>query len=567
MKSVKSQLKLALALVSVLVPVSAVAQSNPFPPVTDVPNVVNPNETELQREGHFLTFLGSFVAENPASSRAYYLAIDPNTTKPTFQDWLKNAGFISDTSQWNAFGPQKFACNLPGCDYPAGTYGNGIINTDAHVIVLNAADLGFVRNQFIRCVPSCTAKNPKIYTYLENYPVAPFAKGGSNFGSQDPTLVSSAYPLQSEAAAAINSAINRPLGVAPFDPLISLDPTKAKVCAPASDGCLDRIADVAFEWVPPVTNPTSSTRFGTLYAYQFFPDANNNITETVNFAPELVGNAKVLDFKTGQFVTVVAGDKFAPNLDFIGFKQHPGVCLVCHGGAPAKLTSTGAYPHGGNINGFRLLPLDNRNLLFTSDSGPEATSRANQEAAIKVYNQEVLKTVPTYAETDDQGVTRVAHLREVITGWYSSGDNYSNDTSMSGTTQKAGWIPKGWRDTTHGGTAPAGAETVYSNVVGPSCRSCHFNRELSLDFGTYANFHQESDLQQLALIAACKQNNPDPPDPGAKFMPLAHLTFERFWQTQSGPIQLQDITLDHEVDRLAANFGYGTVQGYCATNP
>jgi hypothetical protein len=580
MKSAKNIAKGLLIFVCLVLPLRASAQNaQPFPPVFNVPDIVNPNESELQRETHFLTFLGSFVPQNATDGRAYYAAIDPNNTKPTFQQWLVNAGFISSTSEWNPYGPQKFACNLPGCDYPAGTHGFGIINTDAHVIVLNAADLGFVRNQFIRCSPSCTAPNPKIYTYLENYPVAPFTAGGSNFEQfVPPTLVTSAYPLQSEATAAINSALNRPLGVAPFNPAVSLDPTKAQLCAPTSAGCLERIADVAFEWAAPATNPNSTSRFGQLYAYQFEVDSNTasptygTITETVNFAPEFVGSGKVTDQKTGQLVLIAPGDKFAPNLDFIGGKQHPDVCLTCHGGQPQKLTSTGQFPHGGNINGFRFLPLDNNNLLFTSDSGPEPTSRASQEAAIKVYNQEVLLTVPTYTEGDGTGATRQAHLRTLITGWYSSGtSNYSDDKSMSGTTQKTGWIPPGWREASNGGTAPAGAEKIYTNVLAPSCRSCHFNREVSLDFGTYANFHQDSDLKELALMPQCKQNSPtatDLPDKGGRYMPLAHLTFERIWQTQGGPIQLGTVTLDHELDRLARDFGYPAgVSGYCATNP
>src|SRR5947208_1112680 len=79
----------------------------------------------------------------------------------------------------------QFVQNVPNVVNPDGTprYGPNIINTDSHAIVLNAADLGFVRNQFIRCVDpanakstnSCAARNPKIYTYLENYPVAPFS--------------------------------------------------------------------------------------------------------------------------------------------------------------------------------------------------------------------------------------------------------------------------------------------------------------------------------------------------------------------------------------------------------
>ena len=590
MKSIKGAVRAWLAIASVLVLVSCLAPLSSMAQVPGVPNVINPDETALQTQTHFLTFVGSYIPETAASNKAYYKAIDPYNTKPTFPQWLVNAGFIANVNQWHAFGKQKIACGLgaaSGCDYPAGTYGDNIINTDSHAIVLNAADLGFVRNQFIRCVDPanpnstspCTASNPIIYTYLENYPVAPFAASGSKFPGK------SGYPAQSEATAAINHAINRPLGT--FSTNTFDNPSSPVVFCTDPTVCVERIADVAFEWAPPATNPTSSTRFGQLYAYIFAHDPTCMTTQntmhicettdfpTAVFGKQVIGKQSVVDFTSNanpsNFIIIQAGDKFAPNLDGVGFKQHPGLCLVCHGGAPTNLTSTGAYPRQGNINGFRFLPLDIRNLLFTSDSGSELTSRTSQEAQIKEYNLAVLRTVPTYYETDGQGVSRQPHLREVITGWYSAGGNYSDDTSLSGTTQKSDWIPKGWRDVTHGGKAPVGAEDVYLKVLGPSCRSCHFNRELSLDFGTYDNFHQESDLQQLALIAQCKADNPDP---AAKFMPLALLTFNRFWQTQAQSQQLPpgntNFVLDHEVDRLAADFGFGSPNGvnnYCATNP
>ena len=563
MKTVKSAVRTWLAsvsvlvLVSLLVPVCAMAQAQPLSTVPGVPNVVNPNENDFQRQTHFLTFIGSYIPESAASARAYYAAIDPNNTKPTFPQWLVNAGFISNVSQWHPSGPQIIACDLPGCDLPSHTngvltYGPNVINTDSHAIVLNAADLGFVRNQFIRCKPSCTAANPIIYTYLENYPVAPFASQASGGDSGFPT--NSGYPSQADAAKAINSAITRPLGqIDGVSPCV--DATK----------CIERIADVAFEWAPPATNPTSSTRYGQQYAYIFFHDANG-ITESTNFPDSLVNNARILDFKAanGTYLFVQQGDKFAPNLDAVGFKQHPGVCLICHGGTPQNLTSTGAYPRQGNIDGFRFLPLDIRNLLFTSDSGSERTSRLNQEPSIKRYNRVVLITARGGAGVDDQGVFRPPHIAEVIRGWYAG---YPGDTTMSSPTQNSNFIPKGWLEPVHGGTAPAGSEDVYLHVVGPSCRTCHFNRELSLDFGTAASFRQESDLQQLSLIAACKQNNPDP---NAKFMPLALLTFVRAWQTQNGAQVLpsaDNFTVDHAVDKLAAYFGYGSVAGYCATNP
>ena len=599
MKTIKSAVKPRLAsvgmltLVSLLAPLSSMAQgpvgNAPLVNIKGgVPQVVNPSENEFQRQSHFLSFVGSYIPESADSARAYYNAIDPGNTKKTFADWLKNAGFIGQTTDWNQFGPQKFACDLPGCNYPKlnldGTpkYGPNIINTDSHVIVLNAADLGFVRNQFIRCVDPanpkstspCSASNPKIYTYLENYPVNPFAagSGGSNFGATSLASPSTGYPFKSEVDAAINSAIERPVG-------------QFKNSAKT-----DRIADVAFEWAPPATNPTSSTRFGQLYAYIFVHDNRLvttlnplGIVETTDF-PAIFDGTSIIDFKAGNGTPTTIkvppppglADKFAPNLDGVGFKQHPGVCLVCHGGAPTNLTSTGAYPRQGNINGFRFLPLDNANLLFPSAAftpDPILTqgftldfTQSAQEAQIKAYNLAVLRTVPVYKESDGTGAVRVPHLREIITGWYSTGGNYSDDTSMSGSTQKANWVPKGWREVQNGGTAPLGAEQLYREVVGPSCRSCHFTRELSLDFGTYANFHQESDLQQLTLLAQCKQDHNA--DPKAKFMPLALLTFVRFWETQTGTHTLSDSTaLTNEVDRLARDFGFSSVNGYCGTNP
>jgi hypothetical protein len=285
--------------------------------------------------------------------------------------------------------------------------------------------------------------------------------------------------------------------------------------------------------------------------------------------------------------TGVTGDPFPPNLDFIGNKQHPGVCLICHGGKPSKVPVNGPYPSQGNISGFRFLPLDIRNLMFTSDNGGDQpalgllaspfgsvayTDRGHQELQIKKYNQAVLATVPTYKENDGTGSTRVAHLREVIIGWYAG---FPGDQTMSSNVQDDSFLPVAWREPTHGGTAPAGSEHLYATVVSPSCRSCHFNREISLDFGTPANFKQESDILQLALIAQCKNGNPDPPDPNAKFMPLAHLTYQRYWQanastgggTQTLPYPAPGLPLSNTADQIAAYFGLGSVAGYCATGP
>jgi len=482
-----------------------------------VPTMFEPSYTPFQQETNFLTFLGSYVPENPTTATAYYKAIDPNNTKLTFPQWLKNAGFISDLSQWNPNGPQTLT-STPG------DYGFGKINAAVRVIVLNAADLGFVRNQFIRCVPNCAARNSIIYTYLENYPVQ---VSSAEIFAIDTTVL----PTPSVITAAIQDANNRPT---------------------------TRIADVAFEWAPPPGNPTSTTRYGQLYTYVFHKDTTTGqITETRNWPndPAFLSGTKV-NGRT-QFpplVPVVAGDPFSPDLDGRGFKQHPGVCFICHGGTPKNLTSTGAYPRQGNVNGFRLLPLDIANLKFTSDNDPsDLLSRAAQEASIKAYNQIVLKTVPAGLETDDQGVLRVPHLAEVIRGWYAA---FDGDQSMSSPTQNQTFIPRGWRESLG---APKGSEELYTTAIAPACRSCHFNRELSLDFGTEASFAADkSSILELALLPECQSNNPPP---GKRPMPLARLTFANFWQSF-----ITNGTFQYQNQYVKSHFGF-TPTSYCSSKP
>jgi hypothetical protein len=558
-KTSKPVMRGRLAIAGLIIAVCTLAFTEEH--ASNVPNIFNSGESEFQNETHFLVFTGSDTAgEDATTAKAYYDAIDPGQAKRNFPAWLVKTGFISNVSEWNPTGPQKVACgqlpNLPpGCDVPAGTHGFGIISADSHVIVLNASDLGFVRNQFIRCLPSCTAANPIIYTYLENYPVNTFAAtdhGGSGFP------IFTGYPTQAEAKAAIASALQRPRD---NDPSLPAPPCST---GDTAFHCkVSRIADVAFEWAPPPGNPTSTARYGQLYAYLFQDPGGSisNITEllttpTAGEAPNLA---------TGQLESFAAGDPFPPNLDFIGAKQHPGVCFVCHGGEPRNLnTFTGAYPSKGKVDGFRFLPVDVRNLLFTSDNDAnDPTSRASQELMMKKYNVAVLKTVTTKLETDDQGTLRQAHLRDAIVGWYA---NAPGDKTMSSPVQHD-YIPPGWREAIHGGNASAGSEALYEQVIAPNCRSCHFNRELSLDFGTVKNFNSfKPDVLELVLLPFCQGGNPQP---GKRPMPLAHLTYQRFWEAQAGPQTSLaadgPLTSQNVADQIATHFGYASLAAYCAT--
>ena len=456
------------------------------------PPVFLPGYDPADQQTNFLTFLGKFIPEDSTTAQAYYDAIDPEGKKLTFPAWLKEAGFIKNESEWHPEGRQIIKTGQPT---GPGAYGDNIINTDSHVIIINNADLGFVRNQFIRCKPSCTAQNPVIYTYLENYPVDVDATDGD------------AFPTEEEAKKAIQDAFaNRK----------------------------NRIADVAFDWAPPPDGSAPDRRYGQLYAYVPLTNAAGNIiAETRN----------------------VGGVPFAPDLDGLGNKQHPGVCFVCHGGSPQALSSTGKYPSQGRVDGFKFLPLDIPNLLFTSDNDQgDLLSRAAQEAQIKRYNQAVLithKAKPPTAKRpfwkvplvdDEQGVRRTTHAVETILGWYGG-------PTMPSPTQNTEFVPEGWREFRPDGTRqrPPGTEELYLKAVAPACRSCHFQRGVDADFGTMESFDvNKSDILELALKPECDATEPPP---GKQVMPLARRTYDLFW-------------LEDQDEYLKAHFGF-TSTSYC----
>ena len=472
------------------------------------PTVSLPTFTPAEQEGNFLTFDTS-VVQNPTTAKAYYDAIDPQGQKVTFTQWLVKAGFIGKESDWHPTGAQNIVIGQP-----AGIYGDNIINTDSRVIIINNADLGFVRNQFIRCRPSCTAKNPIIYTYLENYPV----QTADPFG----------FPNAAEAKAAILNANNNRE---------------------------NRIADVVFEWAPPADGSSPDKRYAQLYAYLFHKDSvTGAITESRNWPDDPAFLAALNGRANDQYpplFPIVAGDPFAPELDAHGFKQNPGVCFMCHGGDPRNLLADGSYPAKGKDSGFKFLPLDIPNLLFTSDNDAgDPLSRVAQEGQIKKYNQAVLITQgsrlgsggvwSTPLGTDDQGISRPTHAVEVILGWYGG-------PTMPSPTQNTEFLPVGWREAVHGGSAPAGSEDLYLKVVAPSCRSCHFQRERDIDFGTVPNFDaHRSDILEMVLLPECESKNPPR---GKVVMPAAKRTFDRFW------LQDQD-------EYVKSHFGF-TSTSYC----
>jgi hypothetical protein len=264
---------------------------------------------------------------------------------------------------------------------------------------------------------------------------------------------------------------------------------------PFSDGKsrTNRIATVAFNWTAAADGSNPGQKFGTIYTFN--------------------GND---DREPG-------GVPFAPSLDGRPAKENPGVCLTCHGGFPKALVN-GVYPGNGRINGFKYLPFDLENFNYSDTPG---LTRADQEDAFKRFNIAVLRTHPTGKSRDDQGVSRLAAGRELIQGWYGG-------AAMPGAFNSPNhFVPQGWREAANGGVAPAGSENLYLTTVAPACRACHSQQEPSLDFATERGFRNyKAAIKELVMKVECGVGTPTTPTvDDRKVMPLALLTFQRFWES------------------------------------
>jgi mono/diheme cytochrome c family protein len=165
-------------------------------------------------------------------------------------------------------------------------------------------------------------------------------------------------------------------------------------------------------------------------------------------------------------------------------RTNPGVCLVCHGGKPQALVN-GVYPNKGDTGAY-FLPWDVGTFIFDAEAG---FTKADQEKNFRELNRAVASHHQQGAKSDPvSGLTRRVAPVELIRGWYG-GATLPNDTFDES------FVPVGWRPSVERGI-PVGARKIYREVIGPTCRACHAQRESALDFATFKGFdvHRASSL-------------------------------------------------------------------------
>src|SRR5205807_2944424 len=86
-------------------------------------------------------------------------------------------------------------------------------------------------------------------------------------------------------------------------------------------------------------------------------------------------------------------------------------------------------------------------------------SRVSQEDAFRKLNRGVFETNPSAAQ------------QQLINGWYGGAGGVNN----FGTPQTDNFVPPGW----------AGHQTLYTNTVRTSCRTCHVNRDAPIDWARF----------------------------------------------------------------------------------
>ena len=224
------------------------------------------------------------------------------------------------------------------------------------------------------------------------------------------------------------------------------------------------------------------------------------------------------------------GRRLEVDLDGRGLKAMPGPCISCHGGRGDALTppdASGKPLFNLVQNGVSLTRGDVQAHLhpFEPDAFDFSTtrpgfSRQEQEAAIKSINRMILCSYPVATpSTAPEDACRRASASSEWEGTAAAliKNAYGGD-GLPAATFNDTYVPESY--------LVAGQQTLYREVVAPSCRTCHVMRgtaaQSDLDFNSYEKLVGNADRIKAHVI-----------DRGN--MPLAKIVYDAFWGSSSRP--------------------------------
>lgn len=295
--------------------------------------------------------------------------------------------------------------------------------------------------------------------------------------------------------------------------------------------------------VAAIKNATKRYHVGTnAIEYSAGPNGGPYFAKFYNFDP-----------KTGQRSLMV-------DLDGLGPKAMPGVCISCHGGRadpltplstrdalgndisdhPRPLFALVANSHSqqrGDVQG-RLQPFKVDTFDFAAEF--PGYSREAQEAKFKAINQIVLCTYPISAAKQAEGHAEDA-CRPTITGarfneWQGTAADfikaaYGGD-GLPGATYADTYVPENW--------TANGQQALFRSTAGPACMTCHLvrgtgnqsdidltNYELSFQEGSWATIDFGLPLlpDHFSYLERIKTHVYERGN-----MPLARIVSDDFWK-------------------------------------
>jgi hypothetical protein len=246
----------------------------------------------------------------------------------------------------------------------------------------------------------------------------------------------------------------------------------------------------------PDQNPANADAAETLDATQ------RGATVAMEYKSSEAADRRVRFFVYGGGDPTTAGKLKFADLDGLGPKSVPHLCIVCHGGS---------YDSGANdVTHARFREFDLQSFKYSGgrswDYPPSADNNnltADELTAFASLNQQVLDVQPN-----------TSAIKELINNWYPGGFG-------SGTKPVQTNVPSGWSTEV----------PTYQNVYGKSCRTCHVARDSGVA-NAPITFNSSSNFAGTDYVVC----------DSLKVMPNAYITYKNFWNDLQRVIDYKNFT-------------------------